>query len=68
MITVKVANFPGTVTEVVVEDGATVSNAFTAAGISPTGSIYSVNGNEAGPDTVLSDGDRVVSAKGAKGN
>lgn len=67
MITVKVANFPGAVHEVVLEDDATAQDAFAAAGITPSGSDLTVDGLPATPGTVLSDNARVISAKGAKG-
>lgn len=68
MITVKVANFPGTVKEVVLAEDATVQEAFTAADITPSGENVTVNGMAADMNTVLKDGDRVISAQGAKGN
>jgi uncharacterized Zn ribbon protein len=69
MITIKVIRVPGAVVDVALEDGATVENALSAAGTSlQSGEKVTVNGSDASLGTVLSDGDKVILAKGAKGN
>lgn len=68
-VTVKVVRVPGAVTEVVLNDGATVADALSAAGTSlGDGEAVTINGATAGNDTPVSEGARVVIAKGAKGN
>lgn len=68
MITVKLIKVPGTITEVALEDGATVADALTAGGQEVgDGQEVTVNGNSANSTTSLNDGDRIVIAKGAKG-
>lgn len=68
MISVKTVKVPGAITEVMLEDGATVQDALDAAGINGISSSegLSVNGNTATTSDVLSDGARVVIAKAAK--
>ena len=69
MITVKVAKAPGAVVEVVLDSGATVSDAIEAAGKTvDDGQGVSLNGSSTQLSASVSDGDRVVIAKGAKGN
>lgn len=69
-VSVKIVEVPGAVREVVLEDGATVSDALTTAGMTVRdGYKLEVSGKPgASEGTVLSDGDKVVLAKGAKGN
>lgn len=68
MFTVKVANFPGEVKEALVAPGTTIRGAFEAAGITPNGSSITRNGLAATLDDQVADGDRLISAQGAKGN
>lgn len=69
MITAKVVKVPGAQVEVVLEDGATVQDALDAAGKTvDEGQTVQVNGTQASTSTEISDGARVVIAKGAKGN
>jgi hypothetical protein len=69
MINVKVARIPGTVVEVVLDDSATVSEALSAANLTlAEGESPKLNGQTTGLDASVSDGDRIVVAKGAKGN
>lgn len=66
-IVVKVMQVPGAVTEVALENGATVSDALSAASISDTtGYQLTVNGAETNSGNALRDGDRVILAKSAK--
>ncbi len=68
-ISVKVVRVPGAVTEVELNDGATVADALAAAGTSlSSGEAVKVDATPAELTTTLSDGNRVVIAKGAKGN
>jgi len=69
MIDVKVVKVPGAQVEVALEDGATVREALEYAGKTvDEGQTVQVNGTQADLDTPLTDGARVVIAKGAKGN
>lgn len=69
MIDIKVVVVPGAVKEVVLEDGATVADALTAAGYSADGYTINLDGHsDASLDTVLSDGQRIAISKNAKGN
>lgn len=69
MINIKVARVPGTVKEVALNDGATVNDALSNAGIRlESGEALKVNGVNAEAGQILRDGDRVVLVKGAKGN
>ena len=69
MIEVKVMEVPGAVTDLALEDGSTVGEALTAAGKSVrSGYTLKVGGAEADESTVLTNGARVIIAKGAKGN
>lgn len=67
-ITVKVIRVPGSVKEVGLSDGATVSDALNEVGTSVAeGEALQVNGATVAMDHVLSDGASIVIAKGAKG-
>lgn len=69
MITVKVIRVPGVAVEVGLNDGATVTDALTAANTSlQSGEQLTINGAPAELNSSLSDGDRVILAKAAKGN
>ena len=69
MITAKVVQIPGAVTEVMLEDGATVSDALTAANITvQSGYAVKVDGSDVDNSTPLTDGARIIVAKSAKGN
>lgn len=69
MLNVRLARVPGSVQELALNDGATVSDALTAAGTSvQSGEVLKVNGADASLGTQLNDGDRVLLVKGAKGN
>ncbi len=68
-ISVKVVRVPGAVTEVELNDGAAVRDALDAAGASlQAGESIKVGAVPAELDTGLSDGDRVILARAAKGN
>jgi sulfur carrier protein ThiS len=68
MITVKVIELPGAVREVALNDGATVADSLTAAGVSAEGWAIKVDSTDATPEPPLVDGSRVIIAKSAKGN
>lgn len=69
MLTVKVIRVPGTVKEVVLEDGSTVAQALEIAGISPAEhEAVTVGGETAGLSDPLANEARIILAKGAKGN
>lgn len=69
MINIRIARVPGTVQELALEDGATVADALRQAGMSvQTGEALKVNISDATTGQVLSDGDRIMLVKGAKGN
>ena len=69
MITVKVIQVPGAVVEVALNAGATVADALNAANITVgEGEGLKVDGNDATETQTLSDGQRVIAAKAAKGN
>jgi hypothetical protein len=66
-ILVKVMRVPGAVVEVGLNEGATVTDALDAAGISPnSGEAVKLNGMDTTYESTLSDGARVIVAKGAK--
>lgn len=67
-ISVKVIRVPGAVSEVGLNDGSTVQDALNAANVTvgQTESLQ-VNGTATTTAQRLSDGDRVIIAKGAKG-
>lgn len=69
MINAKIVRVPGAVIDVVLNDGATVADALTAASIT-VGSNESlkVNNDNATLETPLFDGARVILAQSAKGN
>lgn len=67
-ITVKVAVVPGTVTEVALEDGASVADAISSANVSTDGYSVKLNGVATNNSATLSDGDRIFISKDAKGN
>lgn len=68
MIDVKVSTVPGTIKELALEDGASVTDAVEAAGLSLSGFTITINGSSGSHSTRLQDGDRVVLTKNAKGN
>lgn len=69
VITVKVIRVPGEVKEVGLVAGATVADALTQAGVTGVeGETVMVGGATADLSTTLTDGARVVLARGAKGN
>ena len=66
-ITVKVAKVPGAVSEVVLNEGATVKEAIELAGISlASNETVKVGTNDADLNTPVNDGDYVVVSAGAK--
>jgi hypothetical protein len=67
-ITVKVVQVPGAVKELELENGSTVGTALEVASISTDGRSIQLNGAATTTDAALSDGDKVIVAKGAKGN
>ena len=67
-IEAKVVRVPGAVKDVALNEGATVGDALQAAGVEiGPGEVVSMNGTAAGNDQRVSDGDRIIVAKGAKG-
>lgn len=67
-IEVKVVRVPGAVTEVVLNSGATVADALRSANIDlGSGETVSMNGSTVSGGQQLSNGDRIIVAKGAKG-
>jgi len=67
-IEVKVVRVPGAVTDVVLNSGAVVSEALASANISlGSGETVSMNGATVDGNRTLSNGDRIIVAKGAKG-
>jgi|TARA_B100001093_G_scaffold149278_1_gene142025 putative ubiquitin-RnfH superfamily antitoxin RatB of RatAB toxin-antitoxin module len=68
-IFVKVGKVPGATTEVVLEQGATVAEALSAAGIE-IGSTTEIklNGAAVSQSDVLGDNSRLIVSDGAKGN
>ena len=68
-LTIKIGKLPGRITEVVLEQGATVAQAIEVAEISGLeGFETRVNGAPATLETTLSDGDNVLLVKKIKGN
>lgn len=68
-LTIKVARVPGTVQELVMEEGATVGQALSLAGMEATaGILLQRNGSNCTVETRLENCDRITLAKGAKGN
>lgn len=66
---VKVVRVPGAVSDLELDDGATVGDALSAAQLTVgSGETIKVNGSSATESTRLSNGDRIIVAKGAKGN
>jgi hypothetical protein len=68
-IEVKVIRVPGLSQEVGLEDGATVADALAAANTSvEAGEKATLNGVDCQMTSVMSQGDRLIIVKGAKGN
>lgn len=69
-INVKLARIPGAVSDLMLNDGATVNDAFAAGGFTyQSGESIKVDGAEANGSTTLRDGSRIyVGTKAAKGN
>jgi sulfur carrier protein ThiS len=66
---VKVIRVPGRTTTVELPEGSSVAEALNRADITlSSGESCKLNGNEATLGDILSEGDRVIVAKGAKGN
>ncbi|NVZ07982.1 hypothetical protein HW932_01745 [Allochromatium humboldtianum] len=64
---VKIVRVPGSVSEIALNDGATVADALAAADITPSSNEeLTVNGHASAQDATLSDGARIVLAKAAK--
>ena len=68
MLTIKVANFPGQTKEIVVAPGTTIEECFRIAEITPNGTNITRNALAASMSDQVQDGDRIISAQGAKGN
>lgn len=69
MVEAKVIQVPGAVKDVALEDGATVNDALSAAGVTvESGYTIKVDGADASGSTSVSNGSRIIIAKGAKGN
>jgi sulfur carrier protein ThiS len=67
MIHIKVGKIPGSITEVVLEDDATVADALTAASLSADGYTIKLNGETASTSTTVEDEDEVILTKSIKG-
>jgi len=68
-IFVKIVNVPGAITEVCLEQGSTVADALSAAGIEQNSAAkLKVGSSSVDRDYTLVDGDRVMHSIGAKGN
>lgn len=68
-VIVKVIRVPGAVKDVALNQGATVADALAAADMSvDSGEKVSLNGVDVPTSTAVTDGSRIVIAKGAKGN
>ncbi len=66
---IKVIRVPGRTSTVEVPDGSSVAEALNAANINlQAGEACKVNGSTADLNASLSEGDKVIVAKGAKGN
>jgi len=66
---IKVIRVPGRTSTVEVSEGASVAEALNAAGINlQSGEACKVNGAQSDLNATLSEGDKVIVAKGAKGN
>ena len=64
---IKVVSVPGPVVETALEDGATVSDALTAANVTLSANhSITINGAPATTDSEVSDGDRVICSLAAK--
>lgn len=67
-IFVKVAVVPGRTQEIALSEGASIADALDVAGVSVDSTqTIKYNGQTAGDDTIVSDGGRIIIAKGAKG-
>jgi sulfur carrier protein ThiS len=67
MVHVKVGKIPGSITEVVLEDGAVVADALEAASLSADGYTIKLNGETAATSVEVEDGDEVILTKSIKG-
>jgi len=68
-IFVKIVRVPGAVTEVGLEQGSTVADALSAAGIEQNNAeVLKVGSSSVDRNYTLVDGDRVIYSIGAKGN
>lgn len=66
---VKVIRVPGRTSTIEVSEGAVVAEALNVADVSlQAGEACKLNGSPANLDDVLTEGDKVIVAKGAKGN
>lgn len=66
---VRVVRVPGRTVSVELEDGATVGDALHAADIAvQSNEAVKLNGTNADTSATLNEGDKVIIAKGAKGN
>ncbi len=66
---VKVIRVPGRTSTVEVPENCTLAEALNTAGVAlESGEACKLNGAAASLDDILSDGDKVIVAKGAKGN
>jgi hypothetical protein len=69
MINIKFCQVPGNAIDQTLLDGATAQDSIDASGVTQRSSdVLKVNGVDASPDTVLSEGSRVMLVQGAKGN
>jgi len=66
---VKVIRVPGTTKTIEIPEGGTVGEALNTADVALTsGEACKVNAQACSMDTVLQEGDKIIVAKGAKGN
>ena len=67
-ITVKVVRVPGTITEIMLDEGQTINSALQVSNTSVSSSeTVQLNGATVSLDTEVKDGDRIIVAKSAKG-
>jgi len=65
---VKIGKLPGTIREVEIKEGCTVTEAITRADLDPKGFEVRLNGDPAGPGDQVKDGDTVLLVKKIQGN
>ncbi len=68
MLTIRIGQLPGRITELALENGSKVNTALETAELNPEGFEVRVNGGLADGDTVLADGDTVLLVRKIRGN